>query len=62
MLRDMAIYYLQAEYLVERGGINKEEGLSITQSVKISSALSQHDMALLAGEPWLEDGVWKRSG
>lgn len=50
---------LQPEFLegMEGREINKEERLSITQSVKISFPLSQHEIAPVAAEPRLEGGV-----
>lgn len=52
---------LQPEFFegMERREINKEERLSITQSVKIFFPLSQHEIAPVAEEPWLEGGVAK---
>jgi len=44
------LLHLQPEYLAW-GVINKEEGLCIAQSVKVSFPLSWHEITLMTGEP-----------
>lgn len=52
---------LQPEFLegMEGREINKEERSSLTQSVKMFFPLSQHEIAPVSEEPWLEGGVAK---